>query len=138
MFFFQWLACATYKDARVSAISMRTATEIPKPAWPVASSKTPSVASIKQATTKPVTNADRAGEGPAFHAEKSMTPIPAYKAAPRRAINPTEYEKSTPQRDSMTLAANIQMSASEKKTSADRIARLRKVSFIANHFMQGA
>lgn len=105
---------------------------------PVASSKTPSVASIKQATTKPVTNAERAGEGPALVTEKNITPIPAYRAATRRAINPAEYEKSTPQRDSMTLGANIKVSASEKKASADRITRLRKVRLMASPLMQGA
>src|SRR5258707_7757572 len=38
-------------------------------------------ASIRQETTKPVTNAEWAADGSAFLAEKSMTPIPAYRAA---------------------------------------------------------
>ena len=54
------------------------------------------------------------------------------------ACRSAEYEKSTPQRANITLGANIQVSASEKKTSADRIAKLRKVSFIANPLMQEA
>jgi hypothetical protein len=64
-----------------------------------------------------------------------MTPLPAYKAAPRRLIKPTGYENATPHADGRTFEANIPVSAKDKKTNADRIETVRKVSFIAKDFL---
>lgn len=114
----------------MSVTSMKTAIRILGIAFPISSSKSPSAASMKQATTIPLISADRAVEGSAFLAEKSITAIPAYSAAARRPTNPAEGVNSTPQSDNKRLGANIQVSAKAKKRIADKIARPRKLSFI--------
>ena len=133
VFLSQWLDClvrATCKNAIASTISIATATKMPSPAWPLTSSEIPRTASSKQATTAPLSKAERAGDGAAFLALRNMTPIPAYRAAPRRLTKPAWLERSTPQLDSSTPGASIQVSARAKKMSADRIATLRKLIFI--------
>lgn len=83
----------------MSATSMKTAIRILGEAFPVTNSRIPSVASMKQATTTPLINADRAIDGSAFLAENNMTAIPAYSAAARRLTNSAEDVNSIPQSD---------------------------------------
>src|SRR5947207_1791644 len=80
---------------------------------------------------KPLIKADRADDGSAFRAKKSMTAIPANSAAARRQTTPTDNVTSRPQPASKRLGATVNVSAKAKKLSAINIATLRKLNLIA-------
>lgn len=70
---------------------------MPVVACPKANSYTPSSANNEQAVMVPVMIAVRVVECSASLTMKNITASPAYSAAIRRAINPTEVVISTPQ-----------------------------------------